>query len=225
MSMRNLIFKNLGLKVLALFIALLVWTIITGRERASDEMTLRIPVEIVNPPLNIEVKSIRPEEVQVSVQGKTQLLNALGSRSLTVRIDLARFSESAKLQFFAEDYIEKPESLSILSVHPKMVEIHLEELISKTVAVRLTSRGRLPAGFRPEDLRINPTRVTIYGYRSEIDKLTAISSEEIDLAALEPGVPLTVSLKQGPEILKFVDSREIQVLLAAREKQDNGRPK
>jgi len=222
-SLHSFFIKNLGLKIIALVSAILIWSIVTGRERTSYEKTLRIPVEITNPPLNIEVKSISPEEVQVSVQGRAQLLNTLDSRNLTVRVDLSNSNESAKLQFFAEDHIEKPEGLTILSIHPKMLEIQIEELISRTVPIQLTSRGRLPSPYRQEDLRVNPAKTTIYGYRSEIEKLKAVSTEEIDLSILEPGEIKTIPLRQSPEILKFIDSREVEIQLVSREKGNNGR--
>ena len=60
-KIKNLFLENLGLKVTALVLAVLVWAAVTGRERADSEKTLRIPVELANVSESIEVRSVKPE--------------------------------------------------------------------------------------------------------------------------------------------------------------------
>ncbi|VAX32354.1 hypothetical protein MNBD_NITROSPIRAE02-1734, partial [hydrothermal vent metagenome] len=51
--MRDLFFKNLGLKVLALCLAIILWFLISGR--GVSEITLEVPIEYINIPPGYEI--------------------------------------------------------------------------------------------------------------------------------------------------------------------------
>ncbi|HSQ35100.1 MAG TPA: hypothetical protein VLQ89_03820, partial [Candidatus Binatia bacterium] len=80
-KLKKILLNNWQLKALAMLLAVLVWAIISGREKTYSEKTLKIPVEIVNVSPNLEVVSIQPEEARVTMRATASLLSRLRPES------------------------------------------------------------------------------------------------------------------------------------------------
>ena len=216
--LKNLLFRNLGLKASALALALLVWAVISGGERAYSEKTLKLPVEVVHVSENLEVSGLRPEEVTVSLKGASKFVAAVGAEANAIRIDLANVKETGKLNYFAEDYLDLPEGVQVVSIHPKMIEVFVEEFVTREVPVRLQLRGRLPASLRLLSARVLPDRIAVMGYKSRIERIDAVLTEEFDLGTATGSLTRRLALRQTPDILKFRDRRDVDLQLEIEER-------
>lgn len=217
-KLQLLLFRNWGLKASALLLALLVWAIVSGGERAYSEKTLKLPVEVFNVSQNIEVASLRPEEVSVSLKGASKFVAAVGPESHAIKIDLQNIKESGKLNYFAEDYLDIATGVQVVAVHPKMIEVFVEEFATREVPVRLRFRGRLPAHLRLKSARAVPDTVAILGYKSQVADVEAVETEEVDLGAVGASLSRRLALKQTPQILKFRDQRDVELQLEIEER-------
>ncbi len=195
-KIRNLFMRNLGLKVSALLFALIVWAVLAGKERTYTQKTLQIPVEVANIAPNIDIKNIRPEWIQITVLGNGSRMVKLTAEDFLCRIDLQNVTEMTKLSFFSEDLLVMPKniSLSLVSIHPKMIEVAIEEFITRDIPVKVRFKGKLPAGLQLAETRIIPERITLKGSKSQINHVQAILTEEIDLSAIRSTVSRHLTL-------------------------------
>jgi len=212
-NLKRLMLNNLGLKTGALVLAVLVWGIISGRERTFSEKTLKIPVEVFNVSDNAEVVSLRPEEVTVSLRGASKFVAAVTTESNPIKIDLKNVKESSKLNYFAEDYLEIPDGVQLISIHPKMIEVYVEEFATKDVPIKIRFRGRLPDFLKLKAARVVPDRVTIIGYKSQINGIDVVLTEEVNLNEVGQSLTRLIALKQTRDILKFKDRRQVELQL------------
>jgi len=212
-NLKRLMLNNLGLKTGALVLAVLVWGIISGRERTFSEKTLKIPVEVFNVSDNAEVVSLRPEEVTVSLRGASKFVAAVTTESNPIKIDLKNVKESSKLNYFAEDYLEIPDGVQLISIHPKMIEVYVEEFATKDVPIKIRFRGRLPEPLKLKAARVVPDRVTIIGYKSQINGIDVVLTEEVNLNEVGQSLTRLIALKQTRDILKFKDRRQVELQL------------
>lgn len=217
-KLKRLFFNNWGLKASALFLALLVWAVISGREGAYSEKSLKIPVEVVNVSENIEVVNLRPEEVTVSLRGASKFVAAVSPESHPIRIDLMNIKESSKLNYFAEDYLEVAEGVQVVSIHPKMIEVFVEEFATRELPVKIRFRGRLAPQLRLKSARVVPDRAVVMGYKSQINDIDAVWTEDVDLEAVKASLSRRLGLKQTPDILKFRDHRDVELQLEIEER-------
>ncbi|MDD8012510.1 MAG: CdaR family protein [Acidobacteriota bacterium] len=217
-NLKKLILNNWGLKASALLLALLTWAVISGRERAYSEKTMKIPVEVFNVSENVEVANLRPEEVTVSLKGDSKFVAAVNPESHAIKIDLKNVKESNKLNYFAEDYLELPKEVQLVSIHPKMIEIYVEEFATREIPVKIRFRGRLPAPLRLKSAKVVPDRVTIMGYKSQINGIEVVLTEEVDLDGIERSQNRRIALKQTADILKFRDTRDVELQLEIEER-------
>ncbi len=212
-KLKKLFLNNWSLKASALVLAVLVWAVISGREKTYSEKTLKIPVEITNVSPNLEVVNLQPEEAHVSLKGSANLIAKMRPESMAIKIDLKNITESSKLNYFAEDYLEIPDGIQIISLHPKMIEVYVEEFDTKEIPVRIRFRGQLKKPLRLKEFQVIPDRVTIIGYKSQLSDITAVFTEEVDLNDIKASQKRKVALKQARNILKFRDRRDVDLLL------------
>jgi YbbR domain-containing protein len=212
-KLKKLFLNNWGLKTSALLLAVLVWAIISGQEKTFSEKTLKVPIEIINVSPNMEVVNLQPEEVRVSLKGTANLISEIMPENMSIKIDLKNISESSKLNYFAEDYLEIPLGIQIISLHPKMIEVHVEEFDAKEVPVKIHFRGRLKEPLKMKEAKVIPDRVTIIGYKSQLSNITVVLTEEVNLDEIVASQTRKVALKQTRDILKFRDRRDVDLLL------------
>lgn len=219
MDYKKLISNNFSLKVTALLLALFVWIMISGRERAYSETTMEVNVEYVNAAENIDVRYVNPEKVRIKVKGTSKEIQGISPENVKLKIDLEGTRSSTKLNRFAMDYLEYPESLQIESIYPQWIELTIEEFDSKMVNVKVTYTGKLQPGIRLTNRTVSPHQVKIFGYKSQISRIQTVqATENIDLSEITSSQTVTLQLEKAEEILRFEDTDTIKVNLVVENK-------
>jgi hypothetical protein len=159
------------------------------------------------------VINLRPEEIRISLKGSAKLISEITPENLLIRIDLKNINESSKLNYFAEDYLEMPPGVQLMAIHPKMIEVYVEEFASKEVPIKIRFRGQLREPLKLKEAKIVPDRVTIIGYKSQINDIDVVLTEEVNLDEIEQSLKRKITLKQTRNILKFIDHRDVDLFL------------
>jgi YbbR domain-containing protein len=149
----------------------------------------------------------------VTLKGAANLISEIGPDNTTIKIDLKNINESSKLNYFAEDYLEIPQGIQIISIHPKMIEVYVEEFDTKEVPVKIRFRGQLKEPLKMKEFKAVPDRVTVIGYKSQLNNITVVLTEEVNLNEIEGSQQRKVALKQTRNILKFRDRRDVDLFL------------
>ncbi len=217
--LKRYLMQNKGLKATALLLAVVVWAAITGRERAHMELTIDLPVDPIGVPADIEVRSVRPQTVRATLSGPVKALSGVTPGSLGIRIDLGGMQDSNKFNFYSEDHLFLPAGVHVVSIHPKMIEIVLEQMVDKEVPVKAALAGQPIRGRRLAEVSVQPERVTVKVFKSQYSHVHAVSTEEINLAAINRSTTLRVPLRQVRDVLRFRDVREVEVRLLLEEKR------
>lgn len=224
MNIRRILFNNLGLKMVALAIAVLVWVLITGKQRTYEEKTFEVAVEYFNVSKNIDVRTVRPDKVRIKVRGTTREIRPVVDEDFRLRVDLAGVNHSTRMNLFAEDYLTFTRELEILSVHPKMIEVEVEEFMRKEVPVRVRYRGRMPNGVVLLNRTLKPEKVVVFGYRSQIQNVTVVNAErDIHLDTIERTRTFRIPLQKTEEILRFEDTDTVEVVIEVENRNAGSR--
>ena len=221
MVLRRLFFNNFGLKLTALLFAIFVWIQITGKERSYIEKTVEVNTEYINVSRDINVRSVRPEKVLVKIKGTSSEVSNITEDNFKVRVDLKGIRESMKLNFFTEDYLTFPEEANIVSIQPKMIEIIVEELMTKEVQIRVRYMNMLKPGIQLISRSIKPEKVKIVGYKSQIQMINTVNPiESIDLSQITESRTIRLPLKKSEEILKFENTDQVEVSIVVKNQNE-----
>lgn len=216
MKLNKLITGNLGLKAFALFMAIFVWALITGKERSYAEKNLECRVEYVNVAKNIDVSNIKPEKVQLSLKGTSNELARISPEDFKIIIDLKDITEGTRINYFTEDYIQFPkgiQGIQILATQPRMIEITTKEFITKEADVRIRYKGKMPNGIRLIDRRVVPEKIKISGYKPDIESINFIDGVEyVNLSDIKESKTVKLFLKKEKEILRM-DTDEVEIFI------------
>lgn len=216
MNIKKIFLNNKGLKTSAFLLALFVWVTISGRERTYLEKSFEINVENLNVSEMIDVHA-RPETVRVTIRGTSREISDITAEDLKFRVDLNNVNESTRFSIFTEDYLKLPEDIEVVSVNPKMIEVTVKEFFYREVPVRILYTGRLPKGISLIERKINPEKVRIFGYKSQIMNInTAFGVDKIDLSKVTFSKTITIPLDKGKGILRFEDSENVSVSLIVK---------
>jgi YbbR domain-containing protein len=211
MHIKNFIFKNLGLRFVALVLAILVWAMISGRERTYSEKTVDVNVEYYGIRENIDVRSVRPDKVRVKIRATSQQLNKITPEDFRIRINLQDVSEGVH-NYWTENYLQIPEGIEIMSIQQKMIEVTVKEFMTREVLTRVRYKGKLKPGIRLVDRIVVPEKVKIFGYKSQIADLEEVEAADwVNLAEIQESTVIKIPLKKQPEILKFEDTDVVEV--------------
>ncbi|UCH98393.1 MAG: hypothetical protein JSV88_16545 [Candidatus Aminicenantes bacterium] len=218
MKIKNFILKNLGLRFMALGLAIFVWAMITGKERSYSEENMEVDVEYFGVQENIDVRSVRPDKVRIKVRATSQQLSKVTPADFKIRINLKDVAEGTH-NYWTENYLQFPEGTEIMAIHHKMIEIAVKEFSTREVPIKVFYRGPIKPGILIIDRRLVPDKVKIFGYKSQITAIERVEAAEwVNLSKIEESTVIKIPLKKEKEILKFEDTDTVEVHISVENK-------
>jgi YbbR domain-containing protein len=115
--------QDWGLKLLALAIAILVWT--SYHSEPAAEMTFQAPLEFRNVPRTLELAGDFPPTVRVRVRGRPAVLQAATAGQFAVVVDLSGAGAGASMVHLSPGMIEAPLGTEVVRVTPEEVSVRL----------------------------------------------------------------------------------------------------
>lgn len=184
MLRRRFFFRNLGLKLLALAIALLAWFALSGqrRERIS-ERSYRIPLSLVNVPPQTMVASPLPGAVDVRVRGPFTALRQLEPERLEAVIDLLDARPGERLHRFELEDINVPPEVEVLAISPGEVRVVLDRIGERLLPIVPALSGETAPGSQVVDVTVEPRIARIVGPATALERMTGVSTEPVSLAS------------------------------------------
>lgn len=172
--------KNVGLKIVSLFLACVVWFIVSGPRR--EKLSVRnatASLSIVALPQNLVITTDIPNSVGVRVQGKNSALRALASQTLEAPADLSKAQAGDIIITIPPRSINVPEGIEIVSVSPNQIRFRIEEVRGREVPIRPLLAGDPPVGYIVGEATASPDRALVSGPASQIAKLSEVTTERI----------------------------------------------
>jgi YbbR domain-containing protein len=179
---RPAIFRNLGVKLLALAIALVVWWVFSAqrRERIS-ERSYRIALSVVNVPAHTMIASPMPSAVDVRVRGPFTALRQLDPDKLETVVDLSDAPKGEKLYRLQPEDVNVPPEVEVVSISPAELRVLLDATAEKTLPVLANVTGKPATGWEVADIASEPRTATVYGPASALAKMTSVTTDPISI--------------------------------------------
>ena len=179
--LREFLFNNIGLKLISLLLALLLWLQVAGQQ--TVQRTLSLPVEFVNMAPEMEISNDYERRVDVVLRSRRGTPN-FEDGSLTVKIDLRGAIPGPEKSYpLGEDNIsDRPPGLEVVSITPTRIRLLLENTVRKSIAVVPELVGEPAEGFQVT--KVQAPRVTIIGPQSRVQEVSEAQTEPIGITGL-----------------------------------------
>ena len=185
-------FHNIGLKIVSVFIAVLLWFVVAGEQPA--ERGLRVPIELQNLPATIEVVDLPVETVDVRVRGPSGTLSRLAAGDMVAVLDLQAARPGQRLFHLTPDQIRTPFGVEVAQVNPPTVALRFETAATRAVPVAPAVIGEVAKGFVIRDITAVPPTVEVIGPQSAIQRLSEALTEPVSVEGAKTSVREAVTV-------------------------------
>ena len=204
-------FRHLGLKILAITLATLLWLTVAGEQVV--ERALRVPLEIQGKPENLAIVGDPPGAVDVLVRGSSALLSRLEVGEVVVVLDLSTARPGSRLFNLRTDQVKVPHGVEVAQVIPGTLSLELEKSSRRTVPVVPALDGEPAPGFIVGQSRSDPATVDVIGPESRVRRLAEATTEPVRIDGQREHVRDVVTVGVADSAVRLVEPRSATVLV------------
>lgn len=194
-------FRNLGLKVLALAIASMLWFTMAG-EHVVERIVL-VPLEMQNRPERLELVGNPPDQVEVRLRGSSGLLSRLQPGDIVAILDLEAARPGARLFHLRTDQVRAPFGVTVSQVIPQTVSVAFEIGELRVVPIRPDVEGEPAPGYVMGRVTISPSSVEVVGPSSDVHALREATTEPVSIDGARQNLQETVTVGVDDSALRL----------------------
>ena len=170
-------FRYLGLKILAIALASLLWLTVAGEHIV--ERSLRVPLEFRNIPEALEIVGNTPDTVDVRLRGSSAVLSRVQPGEIVAVLDLANARTGSRLFHILNDEVRAPFGVEVSQVVPSTLALELEKSARRRVPVIPATDGEPAPGFVIGRSSAEPSTVEIVGPESHVRQVAEAITEPV----------------------------------------------
>jgi YbbR domain-containing protein len=192
--------SNVGLAVLSFIIALGLW--IAGHR--DTERAIEVPVEFRNIPSDLMVLDNRVDYVVLRLSGPRTLVSTLDADDLKLLVDLYG-SKAGSLSFpLGPSAFNIPRGVTVARITPPIIHLRLDPVIKRELPVSIRLSGKPLAGYKIEEMAVQPESVSVRGPADEIRRMSLVETLPIDVERSRSSIKRTVRLSTDGKPLSFM---------------------
>ncbi len=181
--LREIFVEDLGLKLLALAITLVVWYAVTG-QRMPTTIHLRGVHLNFHLPSDMEISNDPRTEVEVTLTGNKSVLERIGARDLVAYVDVSDLKPGERTVQLTPERVTLglPDGVRVEGIEPNTMPLRIEQRIEVEIEVEARHEGSPPEGYELREIKITPARVRVRGPASRVNALQKLSTDTISLS-------------------------------------------
>lgn len=198
--LRNLIQHNLPAKLLALFVAVILWGYVMNEQNPATEGTYTVAVNLVNQPSGFKITQ-DTNNVKVKVRGSRSMFVNYGEDDFKATVDLKDAQDGKNA---CKVNVEVPQGFEIVDISPDKINVTLDKIIQKNVRADISVNGSPAAGVTVAKVTQAYDQVTIEGPESavkDVDRVIGyVGLNGSNTSDFSLQVPLTAINEDGREV-------------------------
>lgn len=205
--------SRLLLKVLSLFLAFVVWFVVSApRREPVSERAFAAPLSLVRMRRDLVITTPVPDTVSVRLRGRVSDLRSLSSQSLEVTVDLSWAQPGDATITLRPQAISVPPQVEVISIDPAKVHFRVEQLRQKIVPIRPFLVGQPPSGYQQAgDPTLQPSDALISGPASLVQKVSEVATERIIMTGRTGTFVQNVAVVSDSSLVRVIEPLTTQV--------------
>ncbi len=211
---RGSVAKNLGLKALALAIAVVLWWFVAGE--SDVQVGFSVPIELRNVPPGMAVTNKVERLVDVRFTGPSTLIGGLTQNEVSAVVDLAGARPGRVVCPLTEQSIKAPVGFRVLRIYPESVEVVLAKLERRSLPVTARIAGDSRLKSRIAKITVDPPTLQVEALPEEFTRLKSLSTEELSPESPEGVFSARVRVDLPEGHAKIVGNSNVRVTVQFR---------
>lgn len=202
-------FRHIGLKLLSIVLASLIWLVVSGEQIV--ERALRIPLEFTNLPAELELVGDTPDLVEVRVRGSSGALSRVAAGELIAVLDLRGARPGRRLFNLTGSDVRAPFGIEVVQIAPSNVSMVFEPSAMKVVPVVPELDGDPLDGYVVGTVSAEPSTVEVIGPASAVMRLTEAITEPVTITKAESTIVEAVNVGVSDPSIRLVSPGNARV--------------
>jgi YbbR domain-containing protein len=204
-------FRHLGLKVLAITLASVLWFTVAGEHVV--ERSLRVPLAVRNVPPELEIVGDLPATVDVRVRGSSAQLSRLDPGDVVAMLDMTTARTGSRLFHLRTDEVRAPFGIEIAQVMPPALSLEVEKLARRTVPIVPATDGDPAPGFVVGRISAEPSTVLVEGPASHVKEVAEATTEPVEIDGKSDRVRDVVTVGVTDSSVRLVQPQNATVVI------------
>jgi YbbR domain-containing protein len=204
--------SNLGLKLLSLFLAFVVWLVVSAPRRENvSERAFAAPLSLIGIPRELVITTSVPDTVNVRLRGRGSDLRTLSSQNLEVTLDLRWIQPGDAQVTLRPQAINVPPNVEVVSIDPTKMRFRVEQLRQRAVPIRPFLVGEPPGGFVAGDPTVAPDQALVSGPASQVRNVSEVATERIIMTGRNGTFTQSVAVVSDTPLVRIIEPLTTQV--------------
>lgn len=201
-----------GMKLLALFIALVFWTVQSAPRRERPvERPFEVQLSLMGIPRDLIVTTTVQDRVNVWLRGRPSVLQSLSSSNLEATLDLTGNRPGPLSLPIRPESLNLPQDVEVVTIDPAVVTLTLEPRRQGLVPIRAFTVGELPPGYNLGEITVVPDRAEVTGPASFIKNVDEVAIERVILSGRLSSFQSTVGLVSDHPLVRIARPASVVV--------------
>ncbi|MCK5378531.1 MAG: hypothetical protein KAJ78_03970 [Acidobacteria bacterium] len=197
--------------LVALIAASLLWYAATGKRRATISVrSTKANLTLVNMPSDLLLTSSVPDTITLQLRGPLTL-NPTAAGNPEVFLDLSEAVPGRSIYPIDVSGVRLPAEVEVISVEPTEIEIELERVLLRSLALSPSVEGNPAPGFVVNLVQLDPTRITVQGPESRLSTLESVTTSSISVEGATGSVEAVVTPLLTDPLLRVLTGSPIMV--------------
>lgn len=204
-------FRHLGLKVVALSLATLLWLTVAGEHVV--ERIIRVPLEFRNIPSDLEVVGEPPGTVDVRLRGPSAALGRLEAGDVVAVLDLSGARPGVRLFHLRNEEVRAPWGVEVTQVVPGTLGLELEKSGRRVIPVVAPLEGEPAPGFVVGPVTAEPATVEVVGPETRLKQLAQATTEPVRVTGARENIRDVVAVGVTDAAVRLVKPQNVTVIV------------
>lgn len=191
-ELKNWFLKNIDIKLLSLFLAIILWVYIAGGENPMIENFIDISLTQTNLSEDLAIKEF-PTNASVGIKGPRNIINNISSHQINGIVNFSEISKEGVYKLKVE--VAPPKKTQITRIIPSEIKVEVEKVLTKEVEVEYSLIGVPEKGYSlTDEPQFNPSKAKIIGARSVLENVKQIICA-IDISGIKEDLRRKIKVK------------------------------
>lgn len=207
-KMGKRVLNNLGLKLISVVLAVVVWFLVVMINNPKDSVTFSgINVNLINTELLDKENKIyeikdNSNKVRVTVEAPKNVIDQLRASDIVAEADVSRLTEVNTIAINCS-VLNSAVQISSVTSTPDLLSLSVEDKAKKWVSVECRTVGEVAEGYMVDSIKSDQTRMEVGGPESVVD--------QIDHAGLEMDVSGATENVSGNVDIRFYNKDGVRI--------------
>ncbi len=172
--------------------------------RSGDTLiSIDVPLEFTNRNKAIDIIDASASTVHLQLSGSGTLLKSVQPEQVRVQIDLGEATVGLNRLSILPGQVSLPPGVYLKKVEPAVLEVTLDELEKKPVAVQVDWAGKLPESLIMVTADSAPAKIDVICGKHTLEKISTLYTEKVPLEGITQSGELRAHVVLPPASIKF----------------------